>query len=110
MQEEKAKLSDLKALKGQILPKFDATNFAAELLKKKKMDFVKYENLLKSVFYFMLVSWYLDRQLPPSTHIELRGNSFLTDTIFCSVITLICLNLPRCRHQIQCQWSNMELH
>ena len=36
MQEEKAKLSDFKALKGQILQKFDATNFAVELLKKNK--------------------------------------------------------------------------
>ena len=35
MQEEKAKLSDFKALKGQILPKFDATNFAVELLKRE---------------------------------------------------------------------------
>ena len=33
MQEEKAKLSEFKALKGQILPKFDATNFAVELKK-----------------------------------------------------------------------------
>jgi hypothetical protein len=42
LQEEKAKLSDFKVSKGQILPKFDATNFAVVLFFKKKNENIDY--------------------------------------------------------------------